>query len=234
MSLENEKAELENNKKEYISIYKQQARDILLSAKEDANNIIKEMESEKSNSKKLNSLRNTLNKKINNFGNNETVEPIETKPLSESEILPGAVVFVPSFNKNGTILTHLNQSKKFNIQIDNIKTTLSLSQVTHPKDLHNDSKIMQKKSTVFTPKKVETELNVIGLNIEEANYLVDKFLDNSIMSKLEFVRIVHGKGSGILGKGIQKYLKSHPHVKSFRYGTYGEGEMGVTIVELKK
>ncbi len=234
VSLENEKAELENNKKEYISIYKQQARDILLSAKEDANNIIKEMESEKSNSKKLNSLRNTLNKKINNFGNNETVEPIETKPLSESEILPGAVVFVPSFNKNGTILTHLNQSKKFNIQIDNIKTTLSLSQVTHPKDLHNDSKIMQKKSTVFTPKKVETELNVIGLNIEEANYLVDKFLDNSIMSKLEFVRIVHGKGSGILGKGIQKYLKSHPHVKSFRYGTYGEGEMGVTIVELKK
>ena len=63
--------------------------------------------------------------------------------------------------------------------------------------------------------------------------MVDKFLDTSAISKLETVRIVHGKGTGTLGKGIQKYLKNHPHVKSYRYGTYGEGEMGVTVVELK-
>ena len=71
------------------------------------------------------------------------------------------------------------------------------------------------------------------MNIEEATFLVDKFLDEASLSKLEFVRIVHGKGTGILGKGIQKYLKSHPHVKGYRYGSYGEGEMGVTVVEIK-
>ena len=71
------------------------------------------------------------------------------------------------------------------------------------------------------------------MNIEESIFLVDKFLDNSVLCKLESVRIVHGKGTGILGKGIQNYLKSHPHVKSFRVGTFGEGEMGVTVVELK-
>ena len=71
------------------------------------------------------------------------------------------------------------------------------------------------------------------MNVEESIFLVDKFLDNAAIAKLEQVRIVHGKGSGILGKGMQKYLNSHPHVKSYRYGTFGEGEMGVTIVTLK-
>ena len=71
------------------------------------------------------------------------------------------------------------------------------------------------------------------MNIEESIFLVDKFLDEAALAKLETARIVHGKGTGVLGKGIQKYLKTHPHVKSYRYGTFGEGEMGVTIVELK-
>ena len=71
------------------------------------------------------------------------------------------------------------------------------------------------------------------MNIEESKFLVDKFLDDASLAKLEHVRIVHGKGTGTLGKGIQAYLKTHPHAKSYRYGTYGEGEMGVTIVELK-
>ena len=63
--------------------------------------------------------------------------------------------------------------------------------------------------------------------------LIDKFLDNAALSSIPNVRIVHGKGTGALRQGIHKYLKSHPHVKSFRLGTFGEGEMGVTIVELK-
>ena len=66
-----------------------------------------------------------------------------------------------------------------------------------------------------------------------AIFVVDKFLDDSYLAKLETVRIVHGKGTGKLREGIHKYLKTHPHVKSFRIGTYGEGEMGVTVVTLK-
>ena len=63
--------------------------------------------------------------------------------------------------------------------------------------------------------------------------LVDKFLDDCALAKLETVRIVHGKGTGKLRDGVHKFLKSNPHVKSFRMGTYGEGEMGVTVVTLK-
>ena len=232
--LENEKNDISEHKKEYLQKAKQEARDILLNAKEEANEIIKEMESEKStNTKQLNKLRNKLSDKLNDVTQIKEPDKQSTTVFDETQIKPGLVVFVPKFNKNGTILSYPNQSKKFNIQIDNIKTTLTASEITIAHQTEKQKSIPQKKQSNFAPKKVQTELNVIGLNIEESIFLVDKFLDEAAIVKLEFVRIVHGKGTGVLGKGIQKYLKTHPHVKSYRYGTFGEGEMGVTIVEIK-
>lgn len=231
--LENETTDLEEHKKEYLQKAKQEAREILLSAKQEANDIIKEMESEKNNSKKLNTLRNKLTSKLHEVNQSPDSNLEETTTLDESQIKPGAIVFVPKFNKNGTVLSYPNQSKKFNIQIDNIKTTLTPSQITIAKNTETKKEIITKKQSMFAPKNVKTELNVIGMNIEESIFLVDKFLDEAAVAKLETVRIVHGKGTGILGKGIQKYLKSHPHVKSYRYGIFGEGEMGVTVVEIK-
>lgn len=232
-SLSSEKLDLEQNKKEYIRKYKQEAKSVLLQAKEDANEIIREMEIEKHNSKKLNSLRNDLSAKLSNINSvKENTDNFEY--INIDEIQPGMTVFVPSFNENAIVLSYPNQSKKINIQIGNIKTSLNVSQITFAKNINENKNTVPVKSySNFTPKKISTELNVIGLNVEEANLLVDKFLDTSAISKLESVRIVHGKGSGILGKGIQKFLKNHPHVKSFRYGSFGEGEMGVTVVELK-
>ena len=63
--------------------------------------------------------------------------------------------------------------------------------------------------------------------------MIDKYLDDCALAKLQTVRIVHGKGTGKLRDGIHQFLKKNPHVKSFRLGTFGEGEMGVTVVELK-
>lgn len=231
--LENETTDLEEHKKEYLQKAKQEAREILLSAKQEANDIIKEMESEKNNSKNLNTLRNKLTSKLHEVNQSPDSNLEETTTLDESQIKPGAIVFVPKFNKNGTVLSYPNQSKKFNIQIDNIKTTLTPSQITIAKNTETKKEIITKKQSMFAPKNVKTELNVIGMNIEESIFLVDKFLDEAAVAKLETVRIVHGKGTGILGKGIQKYLRSHPHVKSYRYGIFGEGEMGVTVVEIK-
>ena len=86
---------------------------------------------------------------------------------------------------------------------------------------------------VSKSKTVSSEINVIGLTVDEAIPLVDKFLDDCFLAKLETARIVHGKGTGKLRQGIHAFLKKQKRVKSFRIGTYGEGEMGVTIVELK-
>lgn len=231
-TLENQKNEFENNKKDYIQKAKQEAKEILLDTKEEANNIIKQMQLEQNNPQNLNKLRNKINNKLSSLSMPQENSKITDK-LDEKEIIPGITVFIPTFNKNGIVLSYPNQSKKVNLQIDNIKTTLSINQLSKPLKEKNSIKNIPIKKSNFTPKKVETELNVIGMNIEESLPLVDKFLDDSSLAHLEFVRIVHGKGSGALGKGIQNYLKKHPHCKNYRYGTFGEGEMGVTIVELK-
>lgn len=82
-------------------------------------------------------------------------------------------------------------------------------------------------------KSVKTEVDLRGMNLEEAIDSVDRFLDQSIMSGLTTVTLIHGKGTGVLRSGIQNMLRRHPHVKSFRSGRYGEGENGVTVCELK-
>ena len=80
---------------------------------------------------------------------------------------------------------------------------------------------------------VSSEISVRGQVLDEALHNVDKFLDDAVMANLKQVTVIHGKGAGILRKGIHDMLKNHQYVKSFRLGRYGEGEHGVTIVELK-
>ncbi len=71
------------------------------------------------------------------------------------------------------------------------------------------------------------------MNVEEGIMEVDRFIDHSIRMGMSEISIIHGKGTGVLRKGIQDYLRHNPAVKSFRLGTFGEGESGVTIVTLK-
>ena len=78
-----------------------------------------------------------------------------------------------------------------------------------------------------------SELDIRGLMTDEADLAVDQFLDSAVMGKLNVVTIIHGKGTGALRKAVHQQLKRHPLVKSFRLGRYGEGEDGVTVVELK-
>ena len=82
-------------------------------------------------------------------------------------------------------------------------------------------------------KQAKPEINVIGLNVEESVHILDKYIDDCTIAKVSPIRIVHGKGTGKLREGIHRYLKTNSHVASFRLGTFGEGEMGVTVVELK-
>ena len=79
---------------------------------------------------------------------------------------------------------------------------------------------------------IQPEINVLGMTVAEATSLVDRYLDDAMMAHLHKVRIIHGKGTGALRKGIHDYLRKQSYVKSFRLGEYGEGEAGVTIVEL--
>ena len=78
------------------------------------------------------------------------------------------------------------------------------------------------------------ELDIRGMMTDEADLAVDRFLDSALMGKLNTVTIIHGKGTGALRKAVHQQLRRHTAVKGFRLGRYGEGEDGVTVVELKQ
>lgn len=140
--------------------------------------------------------------------------------------------------KIGIITSMPNDSSEVEVQIGNLKTSISIDKLMKIKNTTNSknknaSNNLVKNSSITKSKTISPEINVIGLNVEEANHIIDKYLDDANLSKLETIRIVHGKGTGKLRIGIHNFLKKHPHVKSYRMGGFGEGEMGVTVVTLK-
>ena len=112
----------------------------------------------------------------------------------------------------------------------NSKFSLKNSSLSNNKK--SNSSVTFSKGNNLKSKNISSEINVIGMNVDEAIFVIDKYLDDCAISKLSPVRIVHGKGTGKLREGIHKYLKTNTHVKNFKLGTFGEGEMGVTVVEL--
>lgn len=194
---------------------KKEARQILQNAKDEANAVIKELNNlGKDDIASANSLRNKLNDDLKdvspNFNNGLNLDAL--KALNDKFSLKNS-----SFKNNAN-----NKTNKNSGNLANSNKTSKHSSVTFTKNAK------------FKSQNISSELNVIGLNVDEAIFVIDKYLDDCAIAKLSPIRIVHGKGTGKLREGIHKFLKTNPHVKSYRLGTFGEGEMGVTVVELKK
>ena len=216
IKIEAEKEEIDKNlaQAEALrkSLEKQQSRQkekedaILEKAKTEAREIITNAK-ERANQviRELNNVEKANLAKANNLRNSLNDELKEISPSASSSGL------------NLEALKELNS--KFSLKNSNIK-----------KSAH--SSVTFAKGNAFKAQTISSEINVIGMNVDEATFVIDKYLDDCAIAKLSPVRIVHGKGTGKLREGIHKFLKTNPHVKSFRLGTFGEGEMGVTVVEL--
>ena len=229
-SLEYDFSKLENEKKEIIDKAKDEAREILISAKDDANTIIKDLENA-SNTKKANKLRDDLNTKINDLKVVKDISPVHV--LRKNDLKEGLKVYIRKLDQDG-IITSISKDDKIQVQLDLGKMYFDIKDLELSKsNKKSETKKDYSSHKDFKPKAISSEINVIGQNVDEACLAIDKYLDNCYLSGLATVRIVHGKGTGKLREGVQKFLKTHPHVKSYRVGTFGEGEMGVTIVELK-
>ena len=214
---------------------KKEARDILLDVQDEATQIIKKMNSlSKKNSKtslqEMYDLKNKVTDKIKDFSiNNKN----QKGNLSTDEIKLGMQVYVIPLGKNGTIVKLPNASSEVEIQVGSLKTTVTIDRLVKTKQEALKPIQPAKNKSLIKSKNISNEINVIGLTVDEAIPIVDKYLDDANIAKLETIRIVHGKGTGKLKVGIHTFLKKHPHVKSYRMGTFGEGEMGVTVVTIK-
>ena len=240
-SLKHQHSNVSNKEKELIANAKQEAKQILIDAKETANSIIKDMNSATSASK-ANKLRNTLNEKISSINTNvEDVELVDNllPTISREKIKPGLNVYVSNLKTNGVIVSNISKDETVQVQVGIMKMKVDIKNLQEI--ANSKSSLSEKKSksssymgrSSLKSQNVSQEINLLGLTVDEAIPIVDKYLDDCYIAKLSPVRIVHGKGTGALRNGIHRYLKSNKIVDSFRLGTFGEGEMGVTIVSLK-
>lgn len=143
---------------------------------------------------------------------------------------------ITDIGKPGIVIAPPDRSGMVQVQAGIIKTSVPLSSLELAPEKNpapsRASSVTREVSSKGAAK-IEDEISVMGMTVEEALLEVDRFLDNAVLSGITTLRIVHGKGTGALRSAIQRYLRGHKHVRNFRSGVYGEGEMGVTIVTLK-
>ncbi len=219
-----------------------EARRIIREAKAQADAIFEELnqlrrEQERAaNWQNVNDARAAIRAKLNQAEDDlHFVEEKEPIPAPSRPIQVGDLVELGGTRTKATV-TGVN-GDKLQLSAGNMKLTVKANEVR----LIEEVEKQEKKPTRHVAtnlrssggRAASTELDIRGMMTDEAEVVVDQFIDHAAMNKLNFITIIHGKGTGALRKAVQQQLKLHPLIKTFRPGRFGEGEDGVTIAELK-
>ena len=183
--------------------------------------------------------RERIRKKMESTRSGMMKEPAKPKKeYKPSDFKLGESVKVLSMNINGTVASLPDNKGNLTVQMGILRSQVNISYLF----IFDETPAYLKKTTRAGGKgkikmskslSVSTEINLLGKTVDEAVAELDKYLDDASLAHLSSVRIVHGKGTGALRKGIHQYLRRQKHVRSFRLGEFGEGDAGVTIAELK-
>ena len=183
--------------------------------------------------------RERLRKKMNSTATGMSQEAKKPKKQHKpGDFRLGESVRVLSMNLNGTVGSLPDQKGNVTVQMGILRSQVHISDLEiiedtpaySAKQMHKTGKGKMKMGKAFS---VSPEINLLGKTVDEAVAELDKYLDDASLAHLSTVRVVHGKGTGALRTGIHNYLKRQKRVKSYRLGAFGEGDAGVTIVELK-
>lgn len=163
-------------------------------------------------------------------------QPVESYvPLKDAQV--GQEVVIAELNQAAVVMARPDKDGMVEVRAGILKTKVPLSGLKAPDKLAKPREKPVRRSHTRVQldhdRKASMELNLLGYTVEEAIGEVDRFLDGALMRGQHTVYIIHGMGTGALRAGIQKHLRTHRQVKSFRLGGYGEGGAGVTVVELK-
>ena len=227
--------EIEQSKEKSLRKAKDEARRILENARRESDGIIRELKAMKKQAQTPEHEVQRLKKRMEDGiealseGLGEKSQTNFTPPKS---VRPGDSVEIVHLGTRGTVLAPADRNGEVQLQAGILKMKAHISQLRllEP-EKPVQSRVLNKASAARPA--VPMEVDVRGMNLEEALNAVDTYLADATLAGLNEVSIIHGKGTGVLRAGIQRHLKTHMNVKKYRDGMYGEGEQGVTIVTLK-
>lgn len=233
---------LEEQRDRIIREANEKANAILREAKEVADETLRNFHKfgkENISAAEMEKERERLRKKIKDTSASASLKTNKPKKTYKpSDFKLGESVKVLSMNLTGTISSLPDSRGNVTVQMGILRSQVHISDLEiieeanpyAPKSFKRTSKGKLKMSKSLS---VSPEINLLGKTVDEAVSELDKYLDDALLSHLSTVRVVHGKGTGALRKGIHEFLRRQKHVKSYRLGEFGEGDAGVTIVELK-
>ena len=239
---EKERIRIKAQREKILNDARRDAKKIYEQAKSEADAIVKKMqklfdESATANRSQIEEGRRALKKGLDKAEGklSEDVFRNKTKEkLDPRKITLGQVVEVTTMNSTGKVLTLPDKKGDLTEQVGILKIKTNVSALAPGKE---EKKKKSPQSYIIGESRkysdVKMELDIRGETVEDALLLVDKYLDDAALAHFESVTIIHGKGTGALRSAIGDMLRHHPHAKSSRPGKYGEGEAGVTVVEIK-
>ena len=227
---------LEDQKEKILEKSREEAKRLLLNTKENVDIILSEINEAKDNissenSKKIQEAQDLLRESIKNARDKSELEIAKAKnPIKEIKVgdkvrtsLGNIATVLELPDKKGNVLVQ-SGIMKMNMP----KDSLTRIDVQEDTTKHNTRSILQNKAT-----NVKSEIDIRGKNFEDAKDIVDKYLDDAYLSGLKSVRIIHGKGTGVLRKKLREHFRSVKTIKSYKDAEYNEGGDGVTVVILK-
>lgn len=240
--LKKKEIKLKNDRERIITDSKKKASQIMKEAKAESEELIKELNSlrqeieSKSINKEIERLRTKVKTGLEKYGYTEDLlglDEFEGKALKNVTI--GQRVFVPSFTQEGDVIAVDEIKKEAVVQVGIMKINMPFDALQNPKKTKTKEirktgagKILKEKAST-----IKSEVDVRGMDLETARIEVEKYLDNAYLSGLPRATVIHGVGTMVLKKGLNDMLKTMNYIKSYRQGGYGEGGVGVTIVEFK-
>ena len=237
-----EKKKLEDEKGAIINQARQEARRVIMDAKREADEMMERLkELEKTHqqaieNQEMMAVKQSIRQKLDTLDHQiaESVLPRKGYAKPPKNLKIGDSVMILNLNQKGTVLELPDKDGQVQIQAGIMKIKIHITQLR----LLDEQKqvldtIQASRATGIKTGSVKLELDIRGHNIEEATEKADKYIDEAVIAGLHEVSLIHGKGTGVLRKGIHDFLKKHAHVASYRLGKYGEGESGVTVVTLQ-
>ena len=227
--------EARQKEKSIIEKSKQEARNILERAKSVSEETIKELrelekQELKEKEKGIQKARETIKKAASEVMPSLKVKSYEEPP---ENLKPGDTVHVLSVDAIGTVLAAPDNKKEATVQVGIMKMTVPFDDLRLSEKPQEQSRIT-KRDFSLADKQVAGEIHLRGQALDEALLNLSQYLDDAYVYGYKEVRIVHGKGTGVLRNGVHDFLKRDERIKSFRLGKYGEGEQGVTIVQFNE
>ena len=248
-AIRTEREKLEAAKAEELEKARLRAMTIIEQTKAESNELLDELDKlrkekdKKDFSTNVSGMKSKTKQSFNKMY--DAANPVDRRDPNEGYVLPrklrrGDTVYVVDLQRKGIVSGEPDGSDFVYVQMGVMKTKMNISRLR----LEEAEKVTVGSKSVCPNRKMnkvgvkaerrgKMELDIRGCACDDGIYQLDAFIDQAVMSNISMVTIIHGKGTGLLRQAVHKRLKSHPSVKSFRLGVYGEGEDGVTVVELK-